>query len=81
MPPYDARGEANRAKRHRAVLIGVEHYEGARNDLPAVATNLRLMREALTAEHTGMLGPDDLVEVPRTATGRPPSTRSGCEPP
>ncbi|WP_327435991.1 VWA domain-containing protein [Streptomyces sp. NBC_01201] len=64
MPPYDARGEANRAKRHRAVLIGVEHYEGARNDLPAVATNLRLMREALTAERTGMLGPDDLVEVP-----------------
>ncbi|MFE4689902.1 substrate-binding domain-containing protein [Streptomyces sp. NPDC056749] len=64
MPPYDARGEANRAKRHRAVLIGVEHYEGARNDLPAVAANLRLMREALTAERTGMLCPDDLVEVP-----------------
>ncbi|MFD6275405.1 substrate-binding domain-containing protein [Streptomyces sp. NPDC060209] len=64
MPPYDARGEANRAKRHRAVLIGVEHYRGARNDLPAVATNLRLMREALTAERTGMLSTEDLVEVP-----------------
>ncbi|MER5675490.1 caspase family protein [[Kitasatospora] papulosa] len=80
MPPYDARGEANRAKRHRAVLIGVEHYEGARNDLPAVATNLRLMREALTAEHTGMLGPDDLVEVPpdgdRAATVDPLRVRA-----
>ncbi|MFD9290562.1 substrate-binding domain-containing protein [Streptomyces sp. NPDC060030] len=72
MPPYDARGEANRAKRHRAVLIGVEHYEGARNDLPAVARNLRLMREALTAERTGMLRPDDLVEVP--SDGGPAAT-------
>ncbi|MFE9723763.1 substrate-binding domain-containing protein [Streptomyces sp. NPDC005794] len=64
MPPYDARGEENRAKRHRAVLIGVEHYTGTRNDLPAVATNLRLMREALTAGTTGVLGPEDLVVVP-----------------
>ncbi|MEU0136647.1 caspase family protein [Streptomyces sp. NPDC006296] len=69
MPPYDARGEGNRAKRHRAVLIGVQHYDGARNDLPAVATDLRLMREALTAEHTGMLDPGDLVEV--SAAGGP----------
>lgn len=64
MPPYNARGEENGAKRHRAVLIGVEHYKGVRNDLPAVATNLRLMREALTAEHTGILRPEDLVVVP-----------------
>lgn len=64
MPPYDARGEENGRKRHRAVLIGVEHYTGTRNDLPAVATNLRLMREALTAERTGVLGPDDLVVIP-----------------
>ncbi|WP_031092327.1 VWA domain-containing protein [Streptomyces sp. NRRL S-15] len=64
MPPYDARGEENRGKRHRAVLIGVERYEGARNDLPAVATNLRLMREALTAGHGGVLGPEDLVVIP-----------------
>ncbi|MEU1487356.1 substrate-binding domain-containing protein [Streptomyces sp. NPDC005752] len=64
MPPYDARGEGNRAKRHRAVLIGVERYKGARNDLPAVATNLRLMRDALTARHSGVLGPEDLVVIP-----------------
>ncbi|MEU1123017.1 caspase family protein [Streptomyces sp. NPDC005899] len=63
MPPYDARGEENRAKRHRAVLVGVERYTGNRNDLPAVATNLRLMREALTAEGTGVLDPEDLVVV------------------
>ncbi|MCW8220758.1 hypothetical protein H5I60_30160, partial [Streptomyces griseolus] len=50
MPPYDARGEENQGKRHRAVLIGVESYTGSRNDLPAVAANLRLMAEALTAE-------------------------------
>ncbi|WP_327269571.1 substrate-binding domain-containing protein [Streptomyces sp. NBC_01218] len=64
MPLYDARGEENRGRRHRAVLIGVEHYQGSRNDLPAVATNLRLMREALTAEGTGMLRPEDLVVIP-----------------
>lgn len=64
MPLYDARGEENRGRRHRAVLIGVEHYRGSRNDLPAVATNLRLMREALTAEGTGMLRPEDLVVIP-----------------
>ncbi|MFJ8867033.1 caspase family protein [Streptomyces sp. NPDC102473] len=64
MPPYDARGEENGAKRHRAVLIGVEHYTGSRNDLPAVATNLRLMREALTAEGTGVIDPEDLVVIP-----------------
>ncbi|MFF9685904.1 substrate-binding domain-containing protein [Streptomyces sp. NPDC014623] len=69
MPPYDARGEENRSKRHRAVLIGVEHYAGNRNDLPAVTTNLRLMREALTAGSTGVLGPEDLVVVP--ANGGP----------
>ncbi|MDX3058666.1 substrate-binding domain-containing protein [Streptomyces sp. NE06-03E] len=75
MPPYDARGEENGRKRHRAVLIGVEHYTGTRNDLPAVATNLRLMREALTAERTGVLGPDDLVVIPADgdlAGGGPP---------
>ncbi|MEU1211359.1 substrate-binding domain-containing protein [Streptomyces sp. NPDC005790] len=72
MPPYDARGEANRAKRHRAVLIGVEHYAGTRNDLPAVTTNLRLMREALTAGSTGLLDPEDLVVVP--AEGGPAVT-------
>ncbi|KDQ67492.1 caspase family protein [Streptomyces sp. NTK 937] len=65
MPPYDARGEENQGKRHRAVLIGVESYTGSRNDLPAVAANLRLMTEALTAEGTGVLDPDDLVVVPR----------------
>ncbi|MFF5895763.1 substrate-binding domain-containing protein [Streptomyces argenteolus] len=64
MPPYDARGRENAAKRHRALLIGVERYTGTRNDLPAVATNLRLMREALTAERTGVLGPEDLVVIP-----------------
>lgn len=64
MPPYDARGRENGAKRHGAVLIGVERYTGTRNDLPAVATNLRLMREALTAERTGVLGPEDLVVIP-----------------
>lgn len=64
MPPYDARGEENGAKRHRALLIGVEHYEGTRNDLPAVATNLRLIREALTAPRTGVLRPEDLVVIP-----------------
>ncbi|MDQ0796196.1 caspase family protein [Streptomyces sp. B1I3] len=63
MPPYNARGEENRAKRHRAVLVGVERYTGNRNSLPAVAANLRLMREALTAEGTGVLAPDDIVVV------------------
>ncbi|WP_069172938.1 caspase family protein [Streptomyces griseus] len=63
MPPYSARGEENRAKRHRAVLIGVEHYTGNRNDLPAVAANLRLMRHALTADGTGVLAPEDIVVV------------------
>ncbi|HWU07900.1 MAG TPA: caspase family protein [Streptomyces sp.] len=75
MPPYNARGEENRAKRHRAVLIGVEHYAGNRNDLPAVTTNLRLMREALTADRTGVLGPEDLVVVP---TGGDPA--AGVDP-
>ncbi|MFC9943280.1 caspase family protein [Streptomyces pratensis] len=74
MPPYDARGEENRAKRHRAVLIGVEHYTGARNDLPAVATNLRLMREALTDGATGVMRPEDLVVVPEQ--GGPSATVS-----
>ncbi|MEU0299433.1 VWA domain-containing protein [Streptomyces sp. NPDC006175] len=69
MPPYDARGEENGAKRHRAVLIGVEHYRGARNDLPSVTTNLRLMREALTDERTGVLAPEDLVVVPPDGGG------------
>ncbi|MFJ4837687.1 substrate-binding domain-containing protein [Streptomyces sp. NPDC088746] len=69
MPPYDARGEENGAKRHRAVLIGVEHYRGARNDLPSVTTNLRLMREALTGERTGVLAPEDLVVVPADGGG------------
>ncbi|MFF2138265.1 caspase family protein [Streptomyces sp. NPDC058193] len=64
MPPYNARGEENGTKRHRAVLIGVEHYTGSRNDLPAVTTNLRLMREALTAEGTGVIDPEDLVVIP-----------------
>ncbi|MFD3606623.1 caspase family protein [Streptomyces atroolivaceus] len=74
MPPYDARGEENGAKRHRAVLIGVEHYTGTRNDLPAVATNLRLMREALTDGTTGVMRPEDLVVVP--GQGGPSATVS-----
>ncbi|MEU8703768.1 caspase family protein [Streptomyces sp. NPDC048565] len=74
MPPYDTRGEENGAKRHRAVLIGVEHYTGTRNDLPAVATNLRLMREALTAEHTGVLAAEDLVVIPADGKGGPDAT-------
>lgn len=64
MPPYNARGEENRAERHRAVLVGVETYTGNRNDLPAVRHSLRLMAEALTAEGTGVLDPADLVIVP-----------------
>ncbi|MFD9498960.1 caspase family protein [Streptomyces sp. NPDC060035] len=64
MPPYNARGEENRAERHRAVLVGVESYTGNRNDLPAVRHSLRLMAEALTAEGTGVLDPADLVIVP-----------------
>ncbi|MFI2783072.1 vWA domain-containing protein [Streptomyces sp. ALB3] len=77
MPPYNARGEENGAKRHRAVLIGVEHYTGTRNDLPAVTTNLRLMREALTAGTTGVMRPEDLVVVP--AHGGPATTVSPLE--
>ncbi|MFC8224612.1 substrate-binding domain-containing protein [Streptomyces sp. NPDC057287] len=74
MPPYNARGEENGAKRHRAVLIGVEHYTGTRNDLPAVATNLRLMREALTDRTTGVMRPEDLVVV--RESGGPAATVS-----
>ncbi|MFB4424201.1 substrate-binding domain-containing protein [Streptomyces sp. QL37] len=69
MPPYNARGEENRARSHRAVLIGVEHYRGARHDLPSVTTNLRLVREALTDERTGVLAPEDLVVVPADGGG------------
>ncbi|MGW8884358.1 caspase family protein [Streptomyces sp. NPDC055749] len=64
MPPYSARGDEGRGKRHRAVIVGVEPYSGDRNDLPAVRSNLRLMAEALTAEGTGVLDPADVVLVP-----------------
>ncbi|MFD4695389.1 caspase family protein [Streptomyces sp. NPDC058463] len=74
MPPYNARGEENRAERHRAVLVGVETYTGNRNDLPAVRHSLRLMAEALTAEGTGVLDPADLVIVP--GAGEPDGSRA-----
>lgn len=75
MPPYNARGEENRADRHRAVLVGVESYTGNRNDLPAVRHSLRLMAEALTAEGTGVLDPADLVIVPEPGEpGEPEGT-------
>ncbi|MFE6037624.1 caspase family protein [Streptomyces sp. NPDC056452] len=74
MPPYNARGEENRAERHRAVLVGVESYTGNRNDLPAVRHSLRLMAEALTAEGTGVLDPADLVVVPEA--GEPDGSRA-----
>ncbi|MFC9249174.1 substrate-binding domain-containing protein [Streptomyces sp. NPDC057136] len=64
MPPYSARGEEGRGKRHRALIVGVEPYSGDRNDLPAVRRNLRLVAEALTAEGSGVLDPADLVVIP-----------------
>lgn len=70
MPPYSARGEEGRGKRHRAVVVGVEPYSGDRNDLPAVRHNLRLVAEALTAEGTGVLDPADVLVIPGEGDGR-----------
>ncbi|UIZ16173.1 hypothetical protein [Streptomyces sp. R527F] len=66
MPPYNARSPQNRAKTHRAVLIGVDSYTHE-PDLPAVAHSLRLMEEALTAEGTGVLDPGELLILPGPA--------------
>ncbi|MFB7401417.1 substrate-binding domain-containing protein [Streptomyces rubiginosohelvolus] len=72
MPPYNARAPQNRAKTHRAVLIGVDSYTHE-PDLPAVAHSLRLIEEALTAEGTGVLDPGELFILPGP-TGSSPGT-------
>ncbi|MET7310876.1 substrate-binding domain-containing protein [Streptomyces sp. NPDC005571] len=60
MPPYNARSGENRRKAHRALLIGVDRYEHL-GRLPGVPRNLELMKEALTAEDTGVFDPDEVM--------------------
>lgn len=62
MPPYDARGDGNGDKRHRAVLIGVDGYTHM-PDLPGVARSMELMAEALSGRPGGVLDGDALVRV------------------
>ncbi|WP_406515763.1 substrate-binding domain-containing protein [Streptomyces sp. NBC_00873] len=59
MPPYNARSGENRRKAHRALLIGVDRYEHL-GRLPSVPRNLELMKEALTAEGSGVFDPDEV---------------------
>lgn len=60
MPPYNARSGENRRKAHRALLIGVDRYEHL-GRLPGVPRNLELMKEALTAEGSGVFDPDEVT--------------------
>lgn len=59
------------------MLIGVDSYTHEA-DLPAVARSLRLMAEALTADGTGVLAPEQLFLLPGP-TGSGPGTVDSLE--